>query len=251
MTGRRLRSAVLAVLPSDALAGAVRRVYPRVEPELAALGEFMPRGGVALDVGAWLGPWSRKMRRYADRVVAVEAHPDLADRLRRSVPGVTVVHGAASDTPGSLTLAVPPAGPMLGVSSVAGSPEAGSHEVVVPAVVIDDLELTDVRFIKMDIEGHELVALRGAEATVRRDRPYILVELEERLQPVAPVVELLGSWGYTGYVRPGHRWVPLAGFDLVGHQRGAIRRVSQSFVRRLVWPRPRYVNMVLFRPTPG
>ena len=91
-------------------------------------------------------------------------------------------------------------------------------------------------------------ALRGAEATIRRDRPVLLIELEARLQPVTPVLELLDGWGYRPYVLVGPRWRPLPGFDLEGHQRAAIGRVSQSFARRVVWPRPRYVNLVLFRP---
>jgi len=241
-----VRDAVIAAVPPRAIGAVMRALYPRVEPELAHLAGYMPRGGTALDVGAWYGPWSRRMARRADRVVAIEAHPQLAELLRRSLPAVQVRHGAASDENGEIELSVPPGGPALGLSSVEvrGLPGA----VVVPRLTIDSLGLRDVRFIKMDVEGHESAALRGAAETIARDRPLILLELEERLQDVERVVGLLASWGYSGQVRPGRAWIPLADFDLVGHQRAAIRRVSQSFVRRLLWSRPRYVNMVLFRP---
>jgi FkbM family methyltransferase len=243
--GVAARRAAISVVPLRAVGVTVRAFYPRIEPELAQHGEIMPRGGTALDVGAWFGPWSRRMIRYADRVVALEAHPDLAALLRSALPAVEVVHAAASDEPGHIDLRVPRGGPAVGISSVAE--EAGGLPVTVPRITIDSLGLTDVRFIKMDIEGHELAALRGARSTVERDRPAILLELEQRLQPVTPVVELLTSWGYAGQVRPADRWIPLADFDLVAHQRATIRRVHQSFARRLVWTRPRYVNMVLFR----
>jgi FkbM family methyltransferase len=243
------RRAAVSVVPLRAIGATVRRLYPRIEPELARLGDIMPRGGTALDVGAWFGPWSRRMIGYADRVVALEAHPDLATLLRRSLPQVEVIHAAASDGAGEIDLLVPTGGPAVGVSSVeAGSTQAGrGRPVTVPRLTIDSLGLTDVRFIKMDIEGHELAALRGAERTIRGDRPPILLELEERLQPVARAVELLASWGYAGEVCPGAKWLPLAEFDLVAHQRETLHRVHQSFARRLVWPKPRYVNMVLFR----
>lgn len=253
VTARRAAiSAALSMVPLRVIGAVVRALYPRIEPELARLGDIMPRGGTALDVGAWFGPWSARMTGYADRVVALEAHPDLAALLRRSLPRVSVVHAAASDGPGEIDLLVPAAGPAVGVCCVeAGAAQAAEavrgRPVTVPRLTIDSLGLTDVRFVKMDIEGHELAALRGAERTIRRYRPPILIELEERLQPVARTVELLASWGYAGEVLPGTRWLPLAGFDLVAHQREALRRVHQSFVRRLVWPRPRYVNMVLFR----
>ena len=32
----------------------------------------------------------------------------------------------------------------------------------------------------MDVEGHELALFQGAERTLRRDHPHILVECEER-----------------------------------------------------------------------
>jgi FkbM family methyltransferase len=239
------RRAVIAAVPPRAFASAVSVLYPRVEPELRGLAEYMPRGGTALDVGAWFGPWSRRMSRHADQVVAIEAHPRLAALLSRSQPGLRVVPAAASDDCGVIDLRVPLGGPAVGLSSVEASE---GERLEVPKVTIDSLDLEDVRFIKMDVEGHELAALRGAEKTIRRDRPMLIAELEARLQPIDRVIDLLASWGYTGFVMPRRAWVPLTAFDLVSHQRAAIARVDQSFVRRLVWNRPRYVNMVLFRP---
>jgi FkbM family methyltransferase len=234
-----------SALPSRVVAAAVRTAYPRVEPELARLASYAPRGGTAVDVGAWYGPWTRGLRRIAERVVAVEPTAELARCLAAAYPDVRVVEAVASDHAGTADLFLPSGGPGVGTSSVEygiGAP------VTVARVTLDELGLRDVRFVKLDVEGHELPALRGAERTVRRDRPLLLVELEERIQPVEPVLDLLAGWGYRPYVMPDDRWLPLDGFDLIAHQRGAVARVEQSFARRVVRPRPRYVNMVLFRP---
>lgn len=48
--------------------------------------------------------------------------------------------------------------------------------VLVQATTLDSLNLQRVDFIKLDIEGMELEALEGADATIRRDRPVLLVE---------------------------------------------------------------------------
>ncbi|MEV6812108.1 FkbM family methyltransferase [Micromonospora sp. NPDC051296] len=239
-------SGLAAVLPERLLAGAIRRAYPRVEPELARLAEFVPAGGTAVDVGAWYGPWTARLLRHADRVVAVEPTAPLARQLRTAFPTVEVVEAAVSDHDGTATLYLPEGGAIVGTSSL----EDPAQGVPVPVrrITLDSLGLTDVRFVKLDIEGHELPALRGAAETLRRDRPVLLVEVEERIQPVEPLLELLTGWGYRGYVLPDREWVPLADFDLGRHQREAIVRVGQSFARRVVWPRPRYVNSVLFRP---
>lgn len=240
-----ISSRIAAALPARAVAAAVRTAYPRVEPELARLASYAPRGGTAVDVGAWYGPWTRGLRRIADRVVSVEPVAELARCVATAYPDVRVIEAVASDHPGTAELFLPSGGVGAGTSSV----EHGTGTPIkVTRVTIDELELADVRFVKLDVEGHEVPALRGAERTIRRDRPLLIVELEERIQPVEPVLDLLGGWGYRPFVMPAGRWQPLDGFDLIGHQRGAVERVSQSFARRLVWPRPRYVNMVLFRP---
>ena len=233
-----------SVIPEQLVAALIRRVYPRIEPELARIGEFVPRGGTAVDIGGWYGPWTRRLRSLSDLVVTIEPNAQLARCIGAAYPDVRVIEAAVSDHTGTARLYLPDAGPAVGTSSLE---TPGDRSVTVPLVTIDGLGLTDVRFMKIDVEGHELPVLRGAAETIRRDAPVLLVEVEERVQPVEPVVDLLAGWGYHGYVLPGDRWIPLAGFDLIGHQRAMIRRVRQSFVRRVLIPRPRYVNSVLFR----
>jgi FkbM family methyltransferase len=241
----RISSGLAGRLPDRFVGPAIRRVYSRVEPELARLDEFVPPGRTAIDVGAWYGPWTQRLTPIASSVVAVEPTEALAQHLRDAFPGVVVIEAAASDRPGTADLYVPDAGSAVGISSL----EAGAGSAVpVRLVTIDSLDLSDVGFIKVDVEGHELPALRGAASTIQRDRPVLLVELEIRIQQIGPIVTLLESWGYTAFVLPDDGWTSLTGFDLAGHQQAAIGRVRQSFARRVVWPRPRYVNSVLFRP---
>ncbi|MDG4834058.1 FkbM family methyltransferase [Solwaraspora sp. WMMD1047] len=240
----RASSRLAAVLPERLTAGAIRAVYPRVEPELARLASFAPAGGTAVDVGAWYGPWTARLRRIADRVVAVEPNAQLADCVQAAFPDVRVVRAVVSDHTGQAELHLPAGGPAVGTSSI----EYGDGpSITVPRTTIDALGLTDVRFVKLDVEGHELPALRGAAETIQRDSPTLLVEVEERIQPVEPIVDLLRGWGYRGFVLPDRDWLPLDGFDLIGHQRDNLARVRQSFARRVLLPRPRYVNSVLFR----
>ncbi len=240
----RVSSFVAGLLPERLVARGIRTAYPRVEPELAALASYVPRGGTAVDVGAWYGPWTRRLLRLADSVVAVEPTERLAQHLRTAFPAVRVVQAVASDHVGTAVLHVPTAGPLVGTSSL----EHGEgDDVTVERVTLDSLRLADVRFVKVDVEGHEVPALLGARETILRDRPVLLVELEARIQPIESVLDLLREWGYEPSVLVDGAWRPLAGFDLPAHQSAAIGRVGQSFVRRMLWPHPRYVNMVLFR----
>ena len=118
----------------------------------------------------------------------------------------------------------------------------------VPLIRVDDLAVTGVTFIKIDVEGHELPVLRGAERTIRRDRPRLVVEVEARIQPVGPLLGLLAGWGYRGWVLDRRCWRPLAGFDLAARQAGALRSADRGLARTVLWPYPRYLNTVLFLP---
>lgn len=244
-------AAVASRLPTGLVGAAAVALYPRFEPELRRLADFCPRGTVAVDIGGWYGPWSRRLARRCAQVVTVEPVPHLADHLRRTLPSnVRVVQGAATDRAGSTVRLWLPEGDDgdRGVSSLERR-DIHAHSVEVESLTIDSLELHGVGFVKMDVDGAEVAALRGAAELLRRDRPALLVELESRLGPIAPAVDLLTGQGYAGWILTGRRWMPLAGFDLPAHQARTEHLVHQGLARRALVPhRTRYINSVLFLP---
>ncbi|MFC7841703.1 FkbM family methyltransferase [Streptomyces sp. NPDC057382] len=252
MTGVAARLAPL--LPPRLVAATARALYPRFEPELARLAELCPPGcRTAVDVGGWYGPWTHRLAARAEHVVAIEPVPRLARLLTAAAPpNVRVVRAAASDRPGIARLWLPAddAGDR-GVSSLVRRDIHG-RALDVPCVTLDELGLRDVGFVKIDVDGNEPAVLRGATGLLARDRPALFVELEARIQPIAPVVTYLSLLGYDGWVLPGDTWVPLAAFPLEEHQEAASYVVSHGLLRRVLPSSllrgPRYVNSVLFLP---
>ena len=57
-----------------------------------------------------------------------------------------------------------------------GASQLGEEGHIVGLVTIDSLGLSDVVVIQLDVEGHELAALKGARATIERSAPVIMVE---------------------------------------------------------------------------
>jgi len=73
---------------------------------------------------------------------------------------------------------------------------------------LDSLQIEHADFIKIDVEGAELLVLRGAEKLIRRCMPGLLVEftaLNTRQFDYEPgeITALLKAWGYTQFKRVG------------------------------------------------
>jgi FkbM family methyltransferase len=186
------------------------------EPELAILGELMPRGGTAVDVGANQGFFAYALAEVAERVVAFEPNPDYAAFARWMLRGRAEVREIAlSDAPGRGTFFVPVSGEGM-VLHLAGSLKK-THDQF-PAIntfgveiaTLDSLDLADVRFIKVDVEGSEREVLDGARATIARDRPVLLLELLSGTyaDPGAATAAICEAFGYDAVLVQHGRRIP-------------------------------------------
>ncbi len=66
-------------------------------------------------------------------------------------------------------------------------------DVKIPIETIDSFNFENVTFIKYDIEGYELKAVKGSEQTIKKYNPVIVVEQNKGN---LDSVNLLKSWGY-------------------------------------------------------
>ena len=80
----------------------------------------------------------------------------------------------------------------------------------ISAIPIDELKLQNVGFIKLDVEGFEFKALRGATSTIKELKPVVFMEVkpkeEESATPYA-AHEYLLSLGYDVQHKLGINWV--------------------------------------------
>jgi FkbM family methyltransferase len=151
---------------------------------------------------------------------------------------VSVVPSAVSNTCGTLPLHLPQGAGLTHAASLeARKPSAGfsdtastngknaDHSLLeVPVTTLDAVfaeQSRTLNFLKIDVEGHELAVLQGAEQTLKLHRPAILVECEARHRSdgdVRPVFHLLESFGYEGSFFCNGERRPLADFDPQRHQ---------------------------------
>src|SRR5216684_869726 len=125
-------------------------------------------GSVVLDVGANVGIYTLLAAKRGARVFAIEADPQNVEPLRHHVhlngfdDRVTIFHMAAAAKEGTVMLFRNPS------NSGGSSIFRGVDPVFVTSNTIDSLNLPPIDVCKMDIEGAEMMALLGMNATIRR-----------------------------------------------------------------------------------
>ncbi|MCA0206598.1 MAG: FkbM family methyltransferase [Proteobacteria bacterium] len=154
-----------------------------LDAALAHLRAYLPEGTLeqssAIDGGANIGAFARRMAASFREVHAFEPAPDTAACLARNVAdwglgGRLIPHAEAiSDSEG-----------LVGMGGGGWFRRSISREVKgegsIRAVALDSLGLTDLLFLKLDVEGHELRALQGAEQSLARGRAYVMMEMKDR-----------------------------------------------------------------------
>ena len=159
-------------------------VWRSIEPSL-------PEGSVFLDVGAHIGYFSMKAAAKvgnAGRVLAFEPNPDTLKLLYDNVAAndarnVTVEPIACTDKAQTLTFYAA-AIENTGMSSLArknaqvdgAAPKAFTVQGRPIDDVVRELNLTRVDAIKVDVEGAEVLVLRGSVETLKRFHPKLVIE---------------------------------------------------------------------------
>lgn len=144
-------------------------------------------GMVVLDIGANVGDVAAVIADCVSptgRVVAFEASPDNAERLRvrfRYVPHVEIRHAAVTDQQGTMTLHLD-AKSSKRHSLFEAAVSVRGETITVPAVTLGAVagELARVDFIKIDAQGAEGRILAGGRRLLERDKPVVLFELWPR-----------------------------------------------------------------------
>jgi FkbM family methyltransferase len=192
------------------------------EPEMAILHKFVRRGELAIDVGANSGSYVHRFLNLGASVIAIEANPYYAKFLNK-VYGrrdLEIVCAAASSISGRANLKIPKNTEMsrYGLATIEPTNDLGgaSFDVFdVPRVTLDEMDLRTVGIIKIDVEGHELEVLKGAKSLIKRDRPTIFVEAENRhrADAVGSVSQFMAGLGYSGFMLDQGELIPLWHFD--------------------------------------
>ena len=174
----------------------------------------------------------------ASAVIAVEPIPPLAEELRRVLGRRGVVREVAlSSYEGMQTLTIPSIdgtavltrATLLADGFIEGTP------LDVRTIRCDQLDLPQDTVIKIDVEGHEMDVLLGAEQLLRSRLPAaLLVESEERHTRGGPadLIRHLANSGYRGWAVQSDTLIPASRYEAAVHQSDAAIATIESGGRR-------------------
>jgi FkbM family methyltransferase len=224
-----------------------RRDLRRYEAEIHLLPFLVDPARNAVDAGAHRGSYCYFLARMCRQVYAYEPNPVMREYLKKVVrKNVSISDAGLSNQRGSAQFVVPNS--KRGYRNTAGTLETNLYvddaaRFEVPIVRLDDEPLKNVGFIKMDIEGHELHALEGAQQLLQRDRPTMLLEVREELngKPIEDALAQIEAYGYQA-------------FALKDRQICAWRSLPLDYYRQKpVTPPPgeRILNFIFFPTSPA
>lgn len=202
---------------NERLAPAFLKERVDIALEFERMEQFGIRPKGAVHVGAHKGDEiTTYLRRGISRVVFIEANPDLAAGLRQRFadqPDVTVIEAAASEKEGRATFNITS---MDQSSSLLPLKE---HSRLYPKIKVErsievrtarldellneaEVNFADVDFIAMDIQGAELMALRGAETLLNQVKALqIEVNYQQLYEGCALITDLDEFLSRYGFIR--------------------------------------------------
>lgn len=181
----------------------------KVEPEFLWIKEVLEKNSVFIDMGANVGAYLYTLENHLkpENIYAFEPNPQLFKRLKRLFPEVNLLSFALSDVSTIAEFKIP----VINGEKVhtrgtlqTSIKEKNEEKTILQKVEVkplDDLNLNlkNLSFIKIDVEGNEMQTLRGARKTIEEYRPILMVEMEQRhhQENLWTLISEIIDWGYS------------------------------------------------------
>ena len=165
---------------------------------------------IFIDVGAHIGRYSiiaaKRIGRWG-RVISIEAHPDTFELLKKNIelnglPNVTTINSVITSQGGKarLYLAGQERGFTIYNTIMTHRAKATENFLEVEANTLDNIleskNITEVNWIKIDVEGAELEVLKGAVNTLSSNRDLTLLVEVHGDANYKPILEIFQEYKF-------------------------------------------------------
>lgn len=126
----------------------------------------------ALDIGSNVGEWTRPLARLFDKVICFEPNPNFRACFEKNITEPNVVlwpYGLSNSEHKA----------RQGFNSTVITKEEGD----IDCRTLDSFEMTEIDYIKIDVDGFEIPLLQGAMETLSKNNPVINIEMKRFKRP--------------------------------------------------------------------
>ena len=196
----------------------LRAINKSYEKELKIVERYSDTSKDAIDIGVYRGVYSYKLAQNFKKVHAFEPnpllYPYLEKNLKKIIKNLKLYNIALSDSNGTGELRLPLRSKSffknnieelykLGAATMHPNNHIGKYKKVpIKMGKLDDIINDDkIGFIKIDVEGHEKNVLLGGRSIINRDKPVLLIEIEERHTkiPIKETINFIKNLNYNCY----------------------------------------------------
>jgi FkbM family methyltransferase len=180
---------------------------------LPLIQKYVKPNTTVIDAGAHIGTHTLTLSRAVGpqgEVIAFEPQPKTFCELfmnaqLNGASNIRCFWGALGDKPGEIKL--PNFHPQVEVIYLFDPNTFGDSGNIAPMIALDSLNLTNVSFLKVDVDGCDDIFLDGARETILRNRPIMVMEIlggadidnctDEHKQMILHTQSKITSLGYT------------------------------------------------------
>ena len=223
------------------------KTFNKLDEEMLYVTELLQNKRRFLDIGANMGIYSFYFHNMFENINAFEPLAEITKRLAALQSDSLTIHNVAlSNKKGKLEFYIPSInGELMPSLASLEKRDVGSEERIEERIVdvdtVDNYGFDDVDLIKIDVEGHEQFVILGAIETIKRTRPILIVEIEQRHinTDINEVFQTILNLGYNGFFLKNGNLLPLESFSYESNQMPFLQNVMAK----------EYVNNFIFTPT--
>lgn len=157
--------------------------------------KFSDKNKVCLDIGANIGCHSVILSNYFSKVYAFEPQKDVFKLLKKNIlvndcQNVVINDFGLSDKESTAKMRCFDENKPVNIGSIGITDDENGCETI-QIKTLDTLNIQDIGFIKIDIEGHEYNAFIGGLNTIKKNKPVIIFEEHNKKSKVFNLIESL------------------------------------------------------------
>ena len=197
-----------------------RAIKKNYEEELELLDKIVSKDLESIDVGVYKGIYTYRLSQLSKHVHSFEPNPLLFPYLKKNLKklskNITLYNNALSNEIIETDLKIPKRSKTLSKNNYEERYKLGCATIHKKNLLINEEFITfrvkterldnimidnNIGFIKIDVEGHEKNVLEGAKALIAKNKPNLLVEIEERHsnEKVENTINYINALGYKSY----------------------------------------------------